>query len=148
MCKIHSSEPKLGGKYVLQPFVLGKDLRVNMSCKTTILNRKKILLLTKKKIKMPKPESVNPEKFKVIRILFNHNDFAVSYGTWTPNKAKVIAMRYNDGDDGAGYPKVFGHPQWFIVSEDISKNILTGLLNNPLLTTDEYLHILEVLKTI
>jgi hypothetical protein len=84
MCKIHSSEPKLGGKYVLQPFVLGKDLRVNMSCKTTILNRKKILLLTKKKINMPKPESVNPEKFKVIRILFNHNDFAVSYGTWTP----------------------------------------------------------------
>jgi hypothetical protein len=63
-------------------------------------------------------------------------------------KAKVIAMRYNDGDDGAGYPKGFGHPQWFIVSEDISKNILTGLLNNPLLTADEYLHILEVLKTI
>ena len=96
---------------------------------------------------MPKPESVNPDKFKVTSILFNHNDFAVSYGTWTPNNSKVVAMRYNDGDDGAGYPKVFGHPQWFIISEDISKNVLTGLLNNSLLAADEYNSILEVLKT-
>jgi len=97
---------------------------------------------------MPQPENVNPTNFTVDTVLFNFDDFSVVYGTWTPNGSKVIAMRWNDGDDGAGYPKAFGYPQWFIVSEEISRNILIGLLGYPSLSPNEYQSILDILKII
>ena len=97
---------------------------------------------------MPQPQDVNPEKFKVINVLFNHNDFSISVGTWTPNNSTQIAMRWNDGDDGNGYPKVFAHPQWFLISDDVARNLLHGLLSNPLLTPQEYSLILDALTRI
>jgi len=97
---------------------------------------------------MPIPASVNPEKFTVEMVLFDHNDFSIVYGTWHPSNSRVIGMRWNDGDDGAGYPKAFGYPQWFVVSDDISKNILTGILNNSIISPTEYQLILDVLKTL
>lgn len=95
---------------------------------------------------MPAPENVNPSKFTVEVVLYNHNDFSVAYGTWHPSEGKAVVMRWNDGDDGNGYPKTFGNPQWFVVSDDISRSILSGLLTNPMLLPTEYQAILEVLK--
>ena len=94
---------------------------------------------------MPKPENVNPEKFKVDRILYDRNDFSISYGTWTPTGNKVIGMRWNNGDDGSGYPKTFGHPQWFVISDDLVRGILIGLLSHSGLTNGEHRNIVEVL---
>jgi len=97
---------------------------------------------------MPLPQNVNPEKFKVISVLYNINDFSIVFGTWTPNNSLQIAMRWNDADDGNGYPKVFAHPQWFLISSDIAKNILTGVLNSPSITTQQYALILDALGKI
>ncbi|OXG04296.1 hypothetical protein BC749_103380 [Flavobacterium araucananum] len=97
---------------------------------------------------MPQPQNVNPEKFKVISVLYNQNDFSISFGTWTPNNSLHIAMRWNDGEDGNGYPKVFAHPQWFLISNDIAKSILIGILSNPLVTQKQYLLILDTLNKI
>ncbi len=97
---------------------------------------------------MPNPINVNPSKFTVETVLYDYDDFSVSYGTWNPNGKKVIGMRWNDGDDGNGYPKAFGNPQWFVISDDISKNVLTGLLCNSRVTPIQYLSILNVLKTL
>lgn len=95
---------------------------------------------------MPIPESVNPTKFTVERVLFNHEDFSVSYGVWNPTGNRVVAMRWNEGEDGSGYPKNFGYPQWFIVSDDIMRNVLVGLLNNSMLNLNEYNAIVETLS--
>ncbi|WP_309640996.1 hypothetical protein [Flavobacterium sp.] len=98
-----------------------------------------------KKIIMPRPEDVNPQAFTVIDVLYNHDDFAISYGVWNETGDSCLAMRWNNADDGNGYPKVFAHPQWFIISNDIARNILTGILNNPIVTNLEYSRILTAL---
>lgn len=95
---------------------------------------------------MPAPQNVNPQKFKVINVLYDYDDFSVALGTWTPSSTIAVAMRWNDGLDGNGYPKVFTHPQWFLISEHLAKNILSGLLTNPHLSTQQYTNILEALK--
>lgn len=95
---------------------------------------------------MPAPQNVNPQKFKVLNVLYDYDDFSVALGTWTPSSTKAIAMRWNYGLDGNGYPKVFAHPQWFLVSEHIGKNILSGLLTNPNVTLQQYSDILDALK--
>jgi hypothetical protein len=95
---------------------------------------------------MPSPETVNTNKFTVEKVLFNYDDFSIASGIWNPNGAYALAMRWNDGEDGHGFPKVFGNPQWFIVSEDAAKSVLTGLLTNSTITTTQYQDILEVLK--
>lgn len=94
---------------------------------------------------MPRPEDVNPQAFTVTDILYNHNDFSICYGVWNETGDIRLAMRWNDADDGNGYPKVFAHPQWFLISIDITRNILTGVLNNPLLTSIERTKILNSL---
>jgi hypothetical protein len=97
---------------------------------------------------MPQPQNVNPEKFKVSLVLYNHNDFSITLGTWTPDNTLQIAMRWNDADDGNGYPKVFAHPQWFLVSNNVAKNLLHGLLGNQHLTHIENENILKALSKI
>lgn len=95
---------------------------------------------------MPEPKEVNPSKFTVDRVLYNNNDFSIVFGTWNPNNSRVIAMRWNEGEDGNGYPKAFGNPQWFIIEESVSVNILSGLLTNASISREEYLNILDVLR--
>ena len=97
---------------------------------------------------MPKPELVNPKAFKVDVVLYDYNDFSVVYGIWTESSSKRLAMRWNDSFDGNGYPKTFGNPQWFIVSDDLARNILLGLLSSPHITIAQYLLILDTLKVI
>lgn len=94
---------------------------------------------------MPRPEDVNPQAFTVIEMLYNHNDFAICYGTWNETGDIRLAMRWNDAEDGNGYPKVFAHPQWFLISIDVTRNILASLLNNTLINSSEYNKILVAL---
>lgn len=77
---------------------------------------------------MSQPQDVNPQKFKVISVLYDHDDFSICIGTWIPNNTIQVAMRWNEGDDGKGYPKTFGNPQWFLTSEFVAKSLLHGLL--------------------
>lgn len=95
---------------------------------------------------MPNPESVNPQAFTVKEVLFNQEDFSICYGTWNDTGNLRMAMRWNDAEDGRGYPKVFAHPQWFIVSELVAQNFLTGLLNNNRLSDEQFNKVLTAIK--
>lgn len=64
-----------------------------------------------------KPENVNPTNFKVIKVIYNNKDFSVAYGKWTESGKERLAMRWNGGDDGKGYPSVFDNPMWFQLPE-------------------------------
>lgn len=75
------------------------------------------------------PENVNPNNFSVIHILFNNDDFSIAYGTWEDDN-NYIAMRWNGEIDDAGYPKVFGHPMWFIIDNELCIPILQSLIGN------------------
>lgn len=92
-----------------------------------------------------KPENVNPKNFKVLNVLYDDSEFSLAYGLWD-GRHKVIAMRWNgEGDDDAGYPKTFGNPMWFIVSDDIKIPILKSLINEKYANNQA---ILETLKDI
>ena len=80
---------------------------------------------------MPRPEEVNPNNFKVQKVLFNNGSFSIAYGLWDSNE-KVIAMRWNGEGEDQGYPKSFGNPMWFIVHDDLKNMIIKGLIDeNP-----------------
>lgn len=74
-----------------------------------------------------KPENVNPANFSIINILFDNNKFSIAYGIWD-NSNKCIAMRWNGEENDPGYPKVFGHPMWFIIDNDLRLPIIQSLL--------------------
>jgi hypothetical protein len=79
---------------------------------------------------MPKPENVNPGNFKVIHVVYNDNHFSIAYGDWQ-DEGEVLAMRWNGNDEGdAGYPKTFGNPMWFIVTNELKDILLASLLNS------------------
>lgn len=73
------------------------------------------------------PDTVNPNNFKVNRILFNNNSFSIAFGTWK-NGNKAVGMRWNGEEDEVGYPKTFGHPMWFIIDEEVRLPILRSLI--------------------
>ena len=93
---------------------------------------------------MPEPQNVNPRKFKVINVLYDDDEFSVAHGN--SSSGDEIGMRWNGGD-GVGYPNTHGHPQWFILSSFIARNVLSSLLTHPKVTTDQYSHILKALKS-
>ncbi len=93
-----------------------------------------------------KAESANPKIFNVHSIIYDDNYFAIAHGVWTESGENVLAMRWTgeqlDPKD-LGYPKVFGHPMWFIVTNDLKNLILTALLNLPLSDTKKIIDILS-----
>lgn len=64
------------------------------------------------------PENVKPAKFHVHKIIYNSNEFAVAYGIWEDDGEKRLAMRWNGGIDGIGYPSQGGNPLWFQLPND------------------------------
>lgn len=90
---------------------------------------------------MPDPQFVNPSNFTQTRVLYNHDGFSIVFGTWNEDGDLKVAMRWNGEGEDQGYPKLFGHPQWFIIHPDIAENILVGLLANNLLTDEEFANI-------
>lgn len=73
------------------------------------------------------PSTVNPHNFQVESVLFDNGDFSVVYGVWE-KKSKQLAMRWNGSGKDAGYPKTFGNPVWFIITEDLKIPIIKSLL--------------------
>jgi len=92
------------------------------------------------------PEMEDTSKFIVDSVLYDRDEFSVAIGIWIPNGQHIIAMRWNKGDDEKEYPKTFGNPHWFIISNEIARSILYGLAANPLVKPNEYLNIIEVLR--
>lgn len=89
------------------------------------------------------PLNVNPQNFSVISILYNNDEFSIAYGMWQDGN-KCIAMRWNGEDNEAGYPKVFGHPMWFIIDSELKIPILKSLINLPNSIKDNLIKTLEI----
>lgn len=76
-----------------------------------------------------KPEDVHSSNFTHHEVLFDKYGFSIAIGNWEDNpECPAIGMRWNESPDGRGYPKVFGHPQWFIVENEIAILLLSSLL--------------------
>lgn len=89
------------------------------------------------------PENVNPANFKVEQIIFNNEDFSIAYGVWDSDGNKYVAMRWNGDDEDAGYPKVFGHPMWFLIDRELKLPILQSLIGLENTNKDKLIKVLE-----
>jgi len=76
-----------------------------------------------------KPENANPKNFKVEKVIYNQDNFAIAIGVWQDDQTRRFAMRWNGGDDDAGYPSVFANPMWFQLPQDI-KGVLESIVSN------------------
>lgn len=77
-----------------------------------------------------KPEKVNPNNFKVDKVIYDDEEFSIALGKWADN-TKVIGMRWNgDEDESLGYPNAFGKPMWFVVPTPLAKEFIKTLLGN------------------
>lgn len=76
---------------------------------------------------MPRPEDVNPSNFRVHYVLYNDDEFSVAWGMWEDGLLR-LAMRWNGLDNDPGYPKLFKHPVWFLVSDSLIIPVLRGLV--------------------
>ena len=65
-------------------------------------------------------------KFKVNDIVYDKGGFALARGNWEGEAELRLACRWHD--DGIGYPQTFGKPQWMVLPEGLSLDIL-GALN-------------------
>jgi hypothetical protein len=77
-----------------------------------------------------KPENVNPKNFELIELIYDNDEFAIAYGIFE-NGEKCLGMRWNgdlNNNDDKGYPKVFKNPMWFIIHNDLKKEILKSIL--------------------
>lgn len=91
-----------------------------------------------------KPEEANPNNFNVVKIIYRTQFFSIAYGNWVEDDTMHLAMRWNgENDADAGYPKVFGHPMWFLIPEELTITIAKSLLEIEGANRKE---ILEVLK--
>ncbi len=76
---------------------------------------------------MPEPDEFQHAKFPVDAVLFNHGTFSIAWGTWE-GETRTLGMRWNGGDDSAGYPKLFGRPVWFILPKELTIPTIIGLM--------------------
>ena len=75
------------------------------------------------------PEQVNPKNFDVINILYDNESFSIAYGIWEGGTTH-LAMRWNgESDEDPGYPKLFNHPIWFLISEELKIPILKTIID-------------------
>lgn len=77
-----------------------------------------------------KPQEVNPQNFKVKNIIYtsSNGDFSVAEGEYEEDGVNRLALRWNgiiNDPNDKGYPKVFGHPMWFQLPDDITDLLKT-----------------------
>ncbi len=72
---------------------------------------------------MLRPEEVQHSRFRMRHFVFNDVDFAIGWGTWEDG-IDHLGMRWNGDDHDPGYPKLFGHPVWLAVPENLARAIL------------------------
>ena len=88
---------------------------------------------------MPNPKDVNPNNYKVKSILYDDNSFSIAIGTWKTQQ-NILAMRWNGDDKDMGYPKTFGHPMWFIVTDKLKQPIIQMLMQEDSALVDKLLN--------
>ena len=78
-----------------------------------------------------KPQDVNPQNFKVEKIVYDSNDFSIAIGIWQDGQTRRFAMRWNDinNPNDKGFSLSSGYPMWFQLPVDI-KDILITLVEN------------------
>ena len=91
---------------------------------------------------MPRPEEVNPQNYRVERIIYNDRDFSIAWGEWEDGTMR-LAMRWNGDGDDPGYPKLFSNPVWFVLPSSLTLPILRGILGNESTVTDALLTVLR-----
>lgn len=90
-----------------------------------------------------RPENVNPGNFQVIDVVYDNQEFSIAFGLWE-NRDRVLAMRWNgENDNEAGYPKTFGHPMWFIISDELRIPILSSLIGLSSSDNDKLLKVIS-----
>lgn len=72
---------------------------------------------------MTDPNIVKPRKFSVKKVIYDVNGFSIAFGEWDGHRT-CLGMRWNGDTDAAGFPSVFGNPQWFMVSQEFTIPIL------------------------
>lgn len=78
------------------------------------------------------PGKVNPRNFKVTKLIYNDGEFAIAWGEWEDGTMR-LGMRWNGDPSNAqdmGYPKVFGNPCWFVLPEDLTRNIFAAIMTS------------------
>lgn len=89
-----------------------------------------------------KPKDVNPRNYDCKSIIYESELFSISYGIFDSDN-EVLAMRWNGSNNDPGYPKVFGHPMWFIIPEELFNTFIIPLLNHKNSNPKEILNILH-----
>ena len=92
------------------------------------------------------PEEANPNNFTEKVIIYNDGSFSIAYGKWHESKDMALAARWNGEDNDPndkGYPKVFGNPMWFLITENLKDILLAALLSSPHSKKDKIIDILS-----
>jgi hypothetical protein len=78
---------------------------------------------------MPSAESVRPEKFRNIKVLFDDGSYSVISGLYDGGKHTVLGERWNGERGGLGFPNVAGNPVWHVVPDFLAVAVLEALLD-------------------
>lgn len=72
-------------------------------------------------------------KFKFLDYVYNigNTGFVVARGYWNGDTKLSLACRWEEGD--IGYPQTFGHPQWMVLPENLTLDIVDALSPAPTL---------------
>ena len=66
-------------------------------------------------------------KFDVRDVLYNKNGFAIAKGYWDGDTSQFrLACRWHE-PDGIGYPQTYGKPQWMMLPDDVTVDVLNSL---------------------
>lgn len=96
---------------------------------------------------MPKPEIVKTSQtFQLDKIIYNQNGFSIGIGTYFEKDGWVVSMRWNGNEDKAGFPYAGKNPLWFTLPVNLTFSFLSGLIQNELITKEDFNRILEYLQ--
>jgi len=80
---------------------------------------------------MAKPENVlRSQAFILSEVIYNQDDFSIATGYSIGSEEIHLAMRWNGGENGVGFPRAFNHSLWFPINKELTKSILLGLKNH------------------
>lgn len=95
---------------------------------------------------MPAPSKVHHSKFPVKHILYDDGDFAIAWGKYDKGR-KCLGMRWNrGGKSNLGYPKLFQHPVWFVLPNELSVSFIKALLGVDFVNNKRLLQVLDELR--
>jgi hypothetical protein len=76
-------------------------------------------------------DDVTPQKWSEIRVLFDNGEYSVISGVYEREERgdrRSLGERWNGAGEDQGFPKVLGHPMWYVAPQFLEIPILHGLL--------------------